>query len=231
MEDTGDQIGPDAVYLEDLEGPIHGHPAPKKTPTPAPETPSPVKKKYVYRDEYALPTIDSLESRLKATDSRLATAEEERDFFDELRPEFFDSEEFAGLTTQQKYEIIGEQRVKSRQVNHRRVQQMKNLPTPLDFSNSQISNLVERNLYTQKLFAVTDELGQSAIQIPTRVAGERNLMYELVKQDPSKGTGFVLAIKNPDMGSTAPIVIEDSSDEDGSSAHTDSDDFEEVSAE
>lgn len=222
-------IDENAVYLEDLEA--GNAPRPRRISTPPPNgritnTTSPAKK-HVPRDQYALPDIHGpLETRAKATDARIATEQEERDFFEEMRPDFFDSEEFASLSTQMKYEIIGEQRLKSRQVNHQRVQQMKLLPTPLDFSQSQIQNLMERNQYTQKLLEVTDELGKAAIKIPTRVAGSRGKVYELIKQDPSKGTGYVLGVRNPELKNTAPITIDTTTDE--SAAETDSDDFEEV---
>ncbi|SCZ98215.1 BZ3500_MvSof-1268-A1-R1_Chr3-2g06226 [Microbotryum saponariae] len=234
--DTGERIDEHTTYLEDLEAGIG--PSSSRPPHTLPKTPSrsagPTKtdtasarKKHVLRDEYALPEIaGSLHSRIKPTDVRLATEAEQREFLNEMRPEFFDSADFASLSTQLKYEIIGEQRLKSRQVNHRRVQEMKTLPSALDFSQSQIANLVVRNQYTQKLFQVTDELGQAAIQIPTRIAGERNRMYQLIKQDPSKGTGYVLAVQNPELTKDTPIVIDTTTDE--SSDGTDSDEFEEV---
>ncbi|SCV71275.1 BQ2448_2863 [Microbotryum intermedium] len=236
--DTGERIDEHTTYLEDIEagiGPslsrLPAAPTPPKAPSrsadPAKADTASVRKKHVLRDEYALPEIaGSLDSRIKPTDVRLATEAEQREFLNEMRPEFFDSAEFASLSTQLKYEIIGEQRLKSRQVNHRRVQEMKTLPSALDFSQSQIANLVIRNQYTQKLFQVTDELGQAAIQIPTRIAGERNRMYQLIKQDPSKGTGYVLAVQNPELAKDTPIVIDTTTDE--SSDGTDSDEFEEV---
>lgn len=142
-----------------------------------------------------------------------------------MRPEDLDSDLFASLPVEQKYEIIGDMRVRSRQVNHRRVNDMRNSTTPLDFSKAQIMNLMQRNTLTQKLFSVTDELGQSSIAIPTRVAGERNREYVLVKQDAKKGGGWVLGIHDPAVLNPEPIVI-DSTDE--SMGGTDSDEFEEV---
>ncbi|KAM0788452.1 hypothetical protein ACM66B_001586 [Microbotryomycetes sp. NB124-2] len=230
-DDTGDQIGGDVVYLEDLEaGTSAARPRRQSTPAQQHESvlPASPAKKYVPKDQYALPAIaGSLESRAKASDIRIATAQEQQDFLDELRPDFFDSEEFASLATELKYEIIGEQRLKSRQVNHRRVHQMKTLPTALDFSQSQIANLMERNAYTQKLLEVTDELGSAKILVPTRVAGERSKAYALIKQDPSKGTGYVLGVQNPELNKTDPIVIDSTTSEDGETAD-DSDDMEEV---
>ncbi|GAA5869978.1 hypothetical protein JCM16303_001859 [Sporobolomyces ruberrimus] len=226
--DTGEEIGEDAVYLEDLEAGRAPVPA-----APAPVAPSPVVKqarKDAMRDEYALPAIEGgVESRVKMSDPRVATAEEFRDFIEDLRPEDLDinSDFFGNLPTEVKYEILGELRVKTRQVNHRRNQEMRGSATAIDFSRAQIDNLMQRNHYTQKLLAVTDELGTSAIAIPTRVAGTRNREYLLVKQDASKGGGWVLGVKNPELGSTEPITIETTTDE-SVGGHTDTDEFDEV---
>ncbi|GAA5979539.1 hypothetical protein JCM11641_005427 [Rhodosporidiobolus odoratus] len=215
--DTGDQIGEDAVYLEDLD------------------QPSPVKavRKDALRDEYALPNIDGpLEARAKAADPRIATEEELREFIEDLRPEDLDvnSSFFGNLPTEVKYEILGDLRIKTRQVNHRRVQQMRDFGTAVDFSRAQIDNLMERNLYTQRLLDVTDELGRAAIAIPTRVAGQRNREYILVKQDVGKGGGWVLGVKNLEAVSTEPITIDTTTDE-SVGTHTDTDEFEEVGVE
>ncbi|BGP14417.1 DNA repair protein rad2 [Rhodosporidiobolus nylandii] len=214
--DTGDQIGEGAVYLEDLEAP------------------SPVKaaRKDPMRDEYALPKINGpLEARAKASDPRIATEEELREFIEDLRPEDLDinSSFFGNLPTEVKYEILGDLRIKTRQVNHRRVQTMRE-HTAVDFSRAQIDNLMQRNLYTQRLLDVTDELGRAAIAIPTRVAGQRNREYILVKQDVSKGGGWVLGVKNPQVANDEPITLDTTTDE-SVGGHTDTDEFEEVGVE
>ncbi|GAA6000371.1 hypothetical protein JCM10207_007983 [Rhodosporidiobolus poonsookiae] len=221
--DTGDQIGPDAVYLDDLDKPRS--PAKSVSPTKP--------RKDALRDEYALPKLDGpLETRVKASDPRIATEEELRDFIEDLRPEDLDinSPFFGNLPTEVKYEILGDLRIKTRQVNHRRVQQMREFGTAVDFSRAQIENLMERNLYTQRLLDVTDELGHSAIAIPTRVAGQRNREYILVKQDVEKGGGWVLGVKNPLVTNDEPITIDTTTDE-SVGTHTDTDEFEEVGAE
>ncbi|GAA5948833.1 hypothetical protein JCM21900_003443 [Sporobolomyces salmonicolor] len=215
--DTGDRVDEEAVYLEDLE---------------AGKVPSPVKtaRKDALRDEYALPSIvGPLEARAKASDPRIATEDELREFIEDLRPEDLDinSDFFGNLPTEVKYEILGDLRIKTRQVNHRRVQQMRHASTAIDFSRAQIDNLMERNLYTQKLLSVTDELGTAAIAIPTRVAGQRNREYILVKQDVSKGGGWVLGVKNPEVASAEPITIDTTTDE-SVGGLTDEEDFEEV---
>lgn len=147
-----------------------------------------------------------------------------------MRPEDFDidSEFFGNLPIELKYEIIGDLRIKSRQVNYKRVESMRLASTPLDFSRAQITNLMERNNLTQKLFEVTDSLGQSSIRIPTRVAGQKNREYLLVKQDVDKGGGWVLGVRNPVVGNTETVVIDDTSDESEEEVETDSDEFEEV---
>lgn len=201
------------VYLDDLNKPV-----------------SPIKpRRDVLRDDYALPRIEGpLESRAKPSDPRIATEAELRDFLDDLRPEDLDlnSKFFGDLPTEVKYEIIGDLRIKTRQVNHRRVQQMRGTAA-IDFSKAQIEHLMERNSYTQKLLSITDELGKSAIAIPTRVAGQRNREYVLMKQDASKGGGWVLGVKNPEISNTQPIVIESTTDE-SVDERTDTDEFEEV---
>ncbi|TNY20861.1 hypothetical protein DMC30DRAFT_351638 [Rhodotorula diobovata] len=214
--DTGEQVGADAVYLEDLDKPA----SPLKTI-----------RKDALRDEYALPQSEGpLASRAKMSDPRIATEEELREFIEDLRPEDLDieSEFFSTLPTEVKYEILGDLRLKTRQVNHRRVQQMRGAAA-VDFSRAQINHLMERNQYTQKLLSVTDELGKSAIAIPTRVAGSRNREYILVKQDASKGGGWVLGVKNPEVYNTEPITIDTTTDE-SVDEHTDTDEFEEVVA-
>ncbi|PRQ77887.1 hypothetical protein AAT19DRAFT_8955 [Rhodotorula toruloides] len=233
---TGDELGENVAYLEDLDAPMSQdspakQPSPVKADPPAsPATPTQTpRKKYVYRDEYALPKIDGpLESRADISDTRIATEEELREFIEDLRPEDLDinSKFFENLPTEVKYEILGDLRIKTRQVNHRRVQNMRG-SNAHDFSRAQIDHLMERNAYTQKLLSVTDELGKSALAIPTRVAGQRNREYVLVKQDVSKGGGWVLGVKNPEMSSNQPITI-DSTTDDSVSTHTDTDEFEEV---
>lgn len=224
-------IDANAVYLDDLDGDDYV-PRPKSTsPLKLAQPPAAIQKKFTPKDQYALPSIDgTLESRAKSSDPRIATEEELRDFIEEMRPEDFDidSEFFGNLPVEVKYEIIGDLRIKSRQVNHRRTDAMRHAPTPLDFSKAQIQNLMQRNTLTQKLFTVTDALGQSEDVAPVRVAGVRNREYILVKQGEEQGGGWVLGVKNPQLHSTAPIIIDSSENEDSDEETSDSDDFEEV---
>jgi DNA excision repair protein ERCC-5 len=62
---------------------------------------------------------------------------------------------------------------------------------------------------TQQLLTVTDTIGTSGLQIPVRVASERNREYVLVKNPEDEGGGWVLGVR--DQGTKdKPIVIEES---------------------
>jgi DNA excision repair protein ERCC-5 len=150
--------------------------------------------------------------RASKLDPRLATEEELQHFIEEMRPEDldFDSPEFHSLPTEIQYEIIGDLRIRSRQQSHKRLASMlQKAPTPLDFSKAQIAQLSQRNVLTQRLLTVTDSIGNSGLQIPVRVASERNREYVLVRNSEADGGGWVLGVR--DQGTeTAPIVVEES---------------------
>ena len=150
--------------------------------------------------------------RASRLDPRLATEEELQHFIEEMRPEDldFDSPEFHSLPTEVQYEIIGDLRIRSRQQSHKRLASMlQKAPTPLDFSKAQIAQLSQRNVLTQRLLTVTDTIGNSGLQIPVRVASERNREYVLVRNPEAEGGGWVLGVR--DQGtSEAPIVVEES---------------------
>lgn len=210
------RIDDNTVYLEDLEG--SGPPqTPVKQTGQAPETsPDSSAKKTRWRDHdpYRLPDVDLDAAVAKATggnapDPRLATEEELRAFIDEMRPEDFDirSEEFRDLPTEVQYEIIGDLRLKSRQTSYKRLQNMlKKAKTPLDFSKEQIKNLKQRNALTQQLLVTTDSIGKAHVEIPIRIASERNKQYLLIKNEGEEG-GWILGVR--DEGSKSkPIVID-----------------------
>jgi DNA excision repair protein ERCC-5 len=129
-----------------------------------------------------------------------------------MRPEDldFDSPEFHSLPTEVQYEIIGDLRIRSRQQSHKRLASMlQKAPTPLDFSKAQIAQLSQRNVLTQRLLTVTDTIGNSGLQIPVRVASERNREYVLVRNPEAEGGGWVLGVR--DQGTEqAPIIVEES---------------------
>jgi hypothetical protein len=147
-----------------------------------------------------------------ALDPRLATAEEMHSFISEMAPSDFDltSEAFRSLPTEVQYEIIGDLRLKSRQTSFKRLQNMlKNSETPMDFSKEQIKGLKERNHLTQKLLTTTDSIGKAHVEIPIRIAGERNREYVLVKNE-GEGKGWILGMR--DVGTRdQPIIVDDPS--------------------
>ena len=268
------------------------HRSPKKTPNALnflpPPPPVAPPKKFVAKDQYHLPTLASasLIDRALPTDSRIATEDDLKLFIQEMKPEDFDidSKVFNELPVEVRYEIIGDLRLLSRQGNnHRRRrgtrytdqsielgqdpktaeerERARNLDD-LDFSKNQIRNLMQRNVLTQKLFEVTDQLGQGK-QEPgsssapstsnshssrlvnlstaaaakaaagggggsraTRIAGEKNREYILVKQGKELGGGWILGSQNPVLGSNKTVVLGGSSEDE--SMDSQEEDFEEV---
>ena len=186
---------------------------------PPPKLPSPTKRRQIDHDPYNLPEID-LEAavaaavRIAIPDPRLATEDELSAFIDNMRPEDFDitSEAFRELPTEVKYEIIGDLRLKSRQTSYKRLQTMlRAAPTALDFSKAQIKFLQQRNNLTQQLLETTDNIGNAHVNIPVRIASERNRQYVLVKNEGPEG-GWVLG-KRDDGTIAKPIEIDHGPDD------------------
>lgn len=227
-------IDENTVYMEDLEGPAPKTPAqsPQKESQVSP--PSSKKKRWHDHDPYRLPDVKMDDmvakvTRSNAPDPRLATEDELRAFIEEMRPEDFDvhSPAFRELPTEVQYEIIGDLRLKSRQTSYKRLQNMlRKARTPMDFSKEQIKNLKQRNSLTQQLLVTTDSIGKAHVEIPIRIASERNREYVLIKNDDGSG-GWILGIR--DEGTRAkPIEIDqDPKPEVQVNDHSD-DDMEEV---
>ncbi|KAF9787513.1 hypothetical protein BJ322DRAFT_729829 [Thelephora terrestris] len=200
-----------AVYFEDLD-PSFSVGKPSSTAKPQSST----KPRFYDHDPYRLPDMDFdskiTEASRSTVDPRLATAEEMQSFISEMAPSDFDltSETFRSLPTEVQYEIIGDLRLKSRQTSFKRLQNMlKNSETPLDFSKEQIKGLKERNRLTQKLLTTTDTMGKANVEIPIRIAGERNRQYVLVKNE-GEGKGWILGMR--DAGTRdQPIIVDDPS--------------------
>jgi DNA excision repair protein ERCC-5 len=236
LHETGDIINDDTVFLEDLPTGVAARGAVDGTTMHRggdEDTAAPKKKKYVHRDAYALPEMaGSIQERATLADPRMATEEELRDFIEDMRPEDFDvdSEWFNGLSTEVKYEIIGDLRIKSRQANHKRVEGMRQSATALDFSKAQIKHLMQRNDLTQKLFTVTDDISKSNTA-PIRIASERNKHYVLIKNDASQGGGWALGVRDPKGTGTkdAPLQVDaTTTDTDTAESHTSEAEFDPV---
>ncbi|KZT73017.1 PIN domain-like protein [Daedalea quercina L-15889] len=220
-------IDENAVYMEDLDDSIPTTPAKKADATSPPS--SKKKSRWHDHDPYKLPAVNMEEAIAKATrstapDPRLATEEELAAFIEEMRPEDFDvtSPAFRELPTEVQYEIVGDMRLKSRQTSYKRLQNMlRNAKTPLDFSKEQIKNLKHRNALTQQLLVTTDSIGKAHVEIPIRIASERNKQYILVKNEGAEG-GWVLGIR--DEGSRSkPIEIDPVSDKENEGDDSDVD--------
>ncbi|KAF5391685.1 hypothetical protein D9757_002398 [Collybiopsis confluens] len=211
------ELGDDTVYLEDIDPTMPTTPHKKQKETNEPTSSG--KKKFYDHDPYRLPALDLEErvaraTRASAPDPRLATEEELRSFIENMRPEDFDvtSAAFRELPTEVQYEIVGDLRLKSRQTSYTRLQQMlKSAPTPLDFSKQQIKNLKQRNLLTQQLLTTTDTIGKAHIEIPVRIASERNREYMLIRNEGPVG-GWILGVR--DEGTQQkPILIDHEQEE------------------
>ena len=177
---------------------------------------SSTKPRFYDHDPYRLPDMDFeskvAEASRSALDPRLVTAEEMQSFISEMAPSDLDltSETFRSLPTEVQYEIVGDLRLRSRQTSFKRLQNMlKNSETPLDFSKEQIKGLKERNHLTQQLLTTTDSIGKAHVEIPIRIAGERNREYVLIKNE-GDGKGWILGMR--DAGTRdQPIIIDDPS--------------------
>lgn len=218
--------------MEDLEPTLHRTPARPARPEAQTSPQSSGKKRWRDHDPYRLPDVDmdamvAQATRSKLPDPRLATEDELRAFIEEMKPEDFDvnSDAFRELPTEVQYEIIGDMRLKSRQTSYKRLQNMlRHAKTPMDFSKEQIKNLKQRNSLTQQLLTTTDSMGKAHVEIPIRIASERNRQYLLIKNEGEAG-GWVLGIR--DEGTRAkPIEIDQEPEKPAPQADDDESDME-----
>ncbi|KAI7953688.1 hypothetical protein MJO28_006235 [Puccinia striiformis f. sp. tritici] len=225
---TGDLITPHTVYFghpiaQDFSEKNNPQKQRQSDPTDTTTTtpiPSPTKKtRFIPKDQYQLPPIDKIPSATETdTDHRLATEMELKEFIHEFTTEDLDinSPHFQSLSTELKYEIIGDLRVKSRQPNRTRVEAMRKT-NDHEFSQTQILNLKKRNNLTQKLLTVTDMVAKANLTIPIKIAAQRNKEYVLVKAS----EGWILGIENEDekeetgsIKNPVKVDVEESEDED-----------------
>lgn len=210
-------IDDNTVYLEDVDPTAASPRKPPIAPPPQAE-PSPKKSKWQDHDPYRLPEVDLPAVLARAADEldpRFATEEELREAVESLRPEDVDvsSDAFRSLPAAVQYEIMGDLRLRSRQTSHARLQAMlAHTRTALDFSQEQIKNLKQRNTLTQQLLATTDSMGKANVEIPVRIASERNRQYVLVKNEGASG-GWILGMRSDEGTKAKPIKLDIASDE------------------
>lgn len=223
-------IDDSTVYLEDVDPAAQASPRKLEAPKRPPET-SPKKSQWHDHDPYRLPEVDLPAVLARAADTldpRFATEDELRAVVEALRPEDVDvsSEAFRALPTAVQYEIIGDLRLRSRQTSHARLQAMlAHAPTALDFSYEQIKNLKQRNTLTQQLLATTDSMGKAHVDIPVRIASERNRQYVLVKNEGPTG-GWILGLRSDEGTKAKPIKVDVGSDDEAPAPADDDSDME-----
>jgi DNA excision repair protein ERCC-5 len=179
------------LKLHGLEAIELGYLNPEKNPA--------IRKAVNLPDDYELPlekyidftrTIDS-----SAVDPRLATETEIHDFIDYQKRHIdfsridINSIEFQALPITLQHEIILDLKNKSRAPSLARVEQMlTNSESALDFSKSQIKNMIHRHTLTDRYHQT---LKKTNI-VQKRVAGSRQKEFVLVKKD---GTGWEMSAR------------------------------------
>ncbi|KAG5220302.1 DNA repair protein [Salix suchowensis] len=210
------RLDDNTVYLEDLDERIPRSPV-KRVPDPkSPKNNSP-KKKFYDHDPYKLPEVDLNDVSPKPVNLPLQIPVSLLKMNCKLlsrtcgQMTSMYSPAFRELPTEVQYEIIGDLRLKSRQTSYNRLQNMlRGSRTPLDFSKQQILNLKQRNALTQQLLSTTDSIGKAHIEIPIRIASERNREYVLVKNEGANG-GWILGIRD-DGTRDKPIEVDQDDD-------------------
>ncbi|KAI8643476.1 hypothetical protein BD408DRAFT_442679 [Parasitella parasitica] len=158
-------------------------------------------------DQFELPKVEKIETRLNKLDPRLSTNEEIRDFVNEFDPNELDidSEAFFALPHEVQYEVIQDLMWKSRSTSWARLDDMiRGSKTALDFSKQQIKLLKHRHKMSQRLMEVSTASSGAKVE-PSRIAGERGRQYLLYKnEDISQGLGWKL----PGLSASEPVILD-----------------------
>ncbi|KAK2749896.1 DNA repair protein rad2 [Myotisia sp. PD_48] len=190
------------------------------------------------KDAYHLPDMDiSLEAMGAPNDPRIMSHEELEEYarhfhtgenvnlYDFSKIDF-DSPFFLSLPPSDRYNILNAARLRSRlRMGYSKEQLDTMFPNRMAFSRFQIERVAERNDLTQRLMSLSGMNGADAIHGSTatsRIAGERNKEYILVKDNSVEG-GWALGVLGNKEGSDVnkPIDIDRygkqiASDDDGS---------------
>ncbi|KAK0746199.1 hypothetical protein B0T18DRAFT_390686 [Schizothecium vesticola] len=173
-------------------------------------------RKFHKQDAYHLPEMPtSLENMGKPEDPRIMSVEELEEYARQFHNgedinlyDFskidFDGEFFKSLPAADRYNILNAARLRSRLRMGLSKQQLDEMfPDRMAFSRFQIERVKERNHLTQRLMA---ELGMTGLDLTiqgagSRVAGERNREYILVRNEGAEG-GWALGVvtRDKDVG-------------------------------
>ncbi|KAK3396571.1 putative Rad2 protein [Sordaria brevicollis] len=178
------------------------------------------------QDAYHLPDLDgSIEGMGKPDDPRIMSVEELEEYARQFENgedinlyDFskidFDGEFFKSLPPADRYNILNAARLRSRlRMGLSKEQLDVMFPNRMDFSRFQIERVKERNHLTQRLMY---EMGMTGLDLTlavnaTRVAGDQNREYILVKNEGAEG-GYALGVvsKEKDKGQvTNPIDVDE----------------------
>ncbi|KAI9193374.1 uncharacterized protein BJ171DRAFT_587483 [Polychytrium aggregatum] len=188
------------------------------------------------RDMFELASGTGNAQSMPELDPRISTEQDLRKFISshstdlDLTSVDIDAQSFKLLPVELQYEVILDQKTKSRQANFERLSEMESASrNSLDFSKLQIRNLVHRNRLTEKLSDFSRTAGVVQIsrqtrnkrqkkEIQHRIAAERGREYVLVKDEAesSKG-GWTMKALEPQkvvlVKSTKEIVVLDDTDD------------------
>ena len=178
------------------------------------------------QDAYHLPDLNgSIEGMGKPDDPRIMSVEELEEYARQFENgedinlyDFskidFDGEFFKSLPPADRYNILNAARLRSRlRMGLSKEQLDVMFPNRMDFSRFQIERVKERNHLTQRLMY---EMGMTGLDLTlavnaTRVAGDQNREYILVKNEGAEG-GYALGVvsKEKDKGQvTNPIDVDE----------------------
>jgi DNA excision repair protein ERCC-5 len=167
------------------------------------------------QDAYHLPELDGgIASMGKPEDPRIMSVEELEEYARQFHAgedinlyDFskidFDGEFFKSLPAADRYNILNAARLRSRLRMGLSKEQLEEMfPDRMAFSKFQIDRVKERNHLTQRLMAEVGMTGLDlTIGVNSRVAGEKNREYILVKNDGAEG-GWALGVvsREKDVG-------------------------------
>lgn len=202
-------------------------------------------RKFKKKDQYHLPDLDvSLAEMGQPNDPRIMSMEELQEYASQFEQgedinvyDFskidFDSPFFVSLPASDRYNILNAARLRSRlRMGYTKDQLDSMFQDRMEFSRFQIERVRERNELTQRLMHINgmNEGGMFGVNGISRVAGEKNREYILLKNDGVEG-GYALVVSNKDEGKKhRPIDVDrpDKMDDEDDDEWEDANEFEDV---